>query len=135
VKTTARIISALGLAAASTFAVWIMVMEFANARLGIPLAVRLVVMAAVMGLVGIGLGARTARVQGRLSPALIGVAAVFPLAAWRTYQFVTYHASDPSLSRLLLRELGIIFFTMGVPCIAGVYWLWSTARKAGLSHN
>jgi hypothetical protein len=128
-KTIARLILALALASASTFAMWVMVMEYANFRLGVPLAVRLVVMAPVMGLVGLGLGARTARIQRRLPPVLLAVAAAFPLVAWRAFQFATYHAGNPAMTRLWLREFAIIVFTMVVPCAAGIHWIWSLARK------
>ena len=70
----------IGLASISTFAVWVIAMEFANLRLGIPLPVRLLIMVAAMGIVGIGLGGRTARVRRRLTPVLMGLLSVFP---WR----------------------------------------------------
>lgn len=128
-KTIVRLGSALALASASTFAVWVMAMEYANLRLGVPLALRMVMMASAMGLVGLGLGARTARIQHRLPFVLLVVLAVFPLAAWRAYQFATYHAGDPALTRLWLREFAIIMVTMAVPCAAGIQWTWSTAGK------
>jgi hypothetical protein len=130
-KSFARLISALAVASISTFALWVMAMEFANFRLGIPLPFRLMIMAAAMGLVGLGLGGRTARIQRRLKPVLMGVVPVFPLAAWRAYQFVVHHAGDPALGRLWLREFAIIVFTMVAPCVAGVHGIWSMARKSG----
>jgi hypothetical protein len=127
-----RLISSLALASTSTFGVWVMAMEYANFSLGIPLAARLVMMAAAMGLVGLGFGARTARIQRSLPPVLPGVLPVFPLAAWRAYQFAVYHAGDPALSRLWLREFAIMVFTMVVPCVAGFHWIWLMARKSGM---
>jgi len=128
-KTITRWISAIFLASASTFAVSFMAMEYANFRLGVPLALRLIIMAPVMGLVGLGLGARTVRIQRRLPPILLAAVAAFPLAAWRAYQFAIYYAGNPALTRLWLREFAIIVFAMVVPCAAGVYWIWSAARK------
>jgi hypothetical protein len=128
-KFIARLISAIFLASTSTFAVWVMAMEYANFRLGLPLALRLVIMAPVMGLVGLGLGARTARIQHRLPPILMAVIAILPLAAWRAYQFAIYYAGSPALTRLWLREFAIIVFAMIVPCAAGIHGIWSAARK------
>jgi hypothetical protein len=133
-KNVGRLIFAVSMSAASTFAIWVMAMEYANKRLGIPLPVCILLIAAAMAVVGLGLGARTVRTPGLggFLPVVLSVIAVLPLAVWRASWLAMHDVAVPLMGDSWRREFVTIVFAVLVPCVAGIYVIRSIARKAGL---
>jgi hypothetical protein len=127
----ARLIFALVMAAASTFAIGVLAMDYVGLRLDFPLPLRIVMIVVAMILVGLGLGARTVRATslGRFTPVLFGLIAVLPAAVWRASQIVWHYPFDPAWPNIWQREFSIVVFGLLVPCVAGIYASRSLARK------